>query len=184
MRQHRFKIEQIDRAQELKKVVDSVDIHRLQNRPRALLTEKKEPRHSEGNICGKFANRVEYFWMVHVVPLLYTLLGVLFFLLTALVIFFEFSLYLSWDSNDGLSDAWQTFANKNSKASFLLANLICMVPLCYICAASYYGLFKIKVQSVYALHRNQQTDPACLVFSGMLLMRLALSVAYNFLELS
>ena len=59
-----------------------------------------------------------------------------------------------------------------------------MIPLGYICASSYYGLFKIKVQSVYALHRNQKTDPPCLVFSGMLLMRLAVAVAYNFLELS
>ena len=99
MRHHRFKIEQIETSEKLKKIVDSVETHRMHKKPRALLTEKKEPRHSESNICGRFANRIEYFWMVHVVPMLYTFMGVIFIFLTVLVIFFEFSLYLSWDSN-------------------------------------------------------------------------------------
>lgn len=58
------------------------------------------------------------------------------------------------------------------------------MPLAYICSCTYFGLFKIKINSFYALHSNRQTDPASLVFSGMLLMRLAIAVAYNFLELS
>lgn len=62
--------------------------------------------------------------------------------------------------------------------------MICMVPLAYICAASFYGFFKIKINSFYALHPKQKTDPSCLVYSGMLFMRLSISVAYNFLELS
>ena len=37
---------------------------------------------------------------------------------------------------------------------------------------------------MYAIHSKRQTDPPCLVFSGMLLMRVAIAVAYNFLELS
>lgn len=117
-------------------------------------------------------------------PILFIMTAILFSLLTLTVIFFEFSLYFSWDANNGIYEAWTTFSDNNKSSSFFLANLFCIIPLCYICSASYFGLFRIKVSSVYALHRNQQTDPPCLVFSGMLLMRLAIAVAYNFLELS
>jgi len=116
-------------------------------------------------------------------PVCYTLLTLVFFLLSLVTIFFQVSLYLSWD-DIGVYQTWTDYSHKNQSESFFVANLICIVPLAYICTSSYFGLFKIKVHSFYALHSNQQTDPPCLVFSGMLLMRLAIAVAYNFLELS
>jgi len=79
---------------------------------------------------------------------------------------------------------WILYSEVNDQGSFLIANIVCMLPLAYICAASFYGFFKIKVNSFYALHPKQKTDPSCLVWSGMLFMRLSVSVAYNFLELA
>lgn len=43
-------------------------------------------------------------------------------------------------------------------------------------------MFNFKVDGVYALNRGQ-TDPVSLIYSAMLLMRLAIPVAYNFLDL-
>ncbi len=63
-------------------------------------------------------------------------------------------------------------------------NFICLIPLSYICAASNLGMFSIKVYSVYEVHGNQTTDPGSLVYSAMLLTKLAVSVAYNFLGLT
>ena len=108
----------------------------------------------------------------------------LFVIISLMVMFFEFSLYLAADGAGGVYEDWIQFSSNNEKTSFIMANFICMLPLAYICAASFYSFFKIKVHQFYALHPKQQTDPPCLVYSGMLLMRLSISVAYNFLELS
>ena len=183
LRQYSFKLEAIEKAQTLKLVLDSVATHKQDGRPCAIYDGKKEPHFSEERICSRFANRLEYFWLIHVTPILFLSSGVLMSLMTVLVIFFEISLYLSLEDSN-LYNQWTNFSKENKGSSFFLANLFCIVPLSYICASSYFGLFRIKVQSIYALHSNQQTDPPCLVFSGMLLMRLAIAVAYNFLELS
>lgn len=73
-------------------------------------------------------------------------------LLSLLVLFFEISLYLSEGGTVGLYDTWVNFSEHNEKTSFLLANILCIMPLAYICASSFFGFFKIKVHSFYALH--------------------------------
>jgi hypothetical protein len=50
--------------------------------------------------------------------------------------------------------------------------------------ATNYGLFKLKVSNIYALHSNHHTDPPGLMFSSMLIMRMAVPIAYNFLQLT
>jgi LMBR1-like membrane protein len=67
---------------------------------------------------------------------------------------------------------------------FYLSNLICLIPLIYLVYATNYGLFQLKISNIYALHKNHMTDPPCLLFSGMLLMRMAVPIAYNFLQLT
>ena len=183
-RQHKFKMEAIDESLRLKKILDSVVQHREHGSPCAIYDSKRQAHFNEESVFYRFCNRIEYFFNVHMSPILLLIVAFVFCILTAVVIFFEFSLYFSWDTNNGIYAAWVSFSSENKESSFFLANLICILPLTYICSASYFGLFKIKVQSVYALHSGQQTDPPCLVFSGMLLMRLASAVAYNFLELS
>ncbi len=54
----------------------------------------------------------------------------------------------------------------------------------YLVYATNYGLFQLKVSNIYALHKNHHTDPPCLLFSGMLLMRMSVPIAYNFLQLT
>ena len=84
-------------------------------------------------------------------PIFSILLGIFFTMLTLLVILFEVTLYLNWD-HSSLYNEWTNYSETNESGSFFLANFLCIMPLGYICAASYFGLFKIKVQSVYALH--------------------------------
>ena len=137
----------------MKIAVDSIRLHKSEKKPRALYNEHEMPRNSENRMCSRWLNRIQYFYRVHLTPLLRCILGVIFGLLTLLVIFFEVSLYLSWDVS-GFYESWTTYSYENEGQSFIITNLLCMIPLSYICAASYYGLFKIKVQSVYALHSN------------------------------
>jgi hypothetical protein len=65
-----------------------------------------------------------------------------------------------------------------------LANLIVLLPLSYLCASAYYGLFSFKVTSFYALHEHQQTEPSHLLYSAVLLTRISYAVAYNFFALA
>lgn len=153
-RENKFKMEAIDKSLRLKKLVDSVRLHKEQGKARAIYDEKEEPIRSENRVCSRYANRVEYFWKVHMSPILLFILGLIFCSLTLIVIFFEVSLYMSWD-NGNIYESWASYSQANKGSSFLLANLICIIPLTYICAASYFGLFQIKVSSLYALHPKQ-----------------------------
>ena len=65
-----------------------------------------------------------------------------------------------------------------------MANLVVLLPLSYICASAYYGMFSFKITSFYALHEHQQTEPSHLLYSAVLLTRLAYAVAYNFYALA
>ena len=61
---------------------------------------------------------------------------------------------------------------------------MCLIPLIYLVYATNYGLFQLKVSNIYALHKNHHTDPPCLLFSSMLLMRMSVPISYNFLQLT
>lgn len=54
----------------------------------------------------------------------------------------------------------------------------------YLVYATNYGLFQLKVSNIYGLHTNHHTDPPCLLFSSMLLMRMSVPISYNFLQLT
>ena len=79
---------------------------------------------------------------------------------------------------------WTEFSHNNPNGSFFIANGLCLIPLTYMCTASYYGMFRVKINAIFALHAHQMTDPGSLAYSGLLLTRLAIAVSYNFLEIS
>lgn len=99
-------------------------------------------------------NSIEYFWKVHMMPILIMIMGFILCSLTLLVVFLELSLFFAWDQSNESSflSTWTSFSESNKSQSFFIANLVCFIPLSYICASSYFGLFSIKVQSMYALH--------------------------------
>jgi len=63
-------------------------------------------------------------------------------------------------------------------------NLVCLIPLGYICLAANYGIINLKLGKLFAIHQNGMTEPSNLVYCGSLLTKLAVSVAYNFLSLT
>lgn len=71
---------------------------------------------------------------------------IFFFLCTGIVIFLECESY--WGSLNILHSLIYT------DQTFIAVNFICLVPLSYICAASNFGMFSIKVYSVYEVHGN------------------------------
>jgi len=130
----------------------------------------------------RFLASLEYIWKVQMEPYGRKFLCGFFFCFTAIVIFFECCSYWNLRVNF-LGDLIHKYSGTTS-SSFIAVNFICLIPLGYICASSNYGMFSIKVNSVYEVHGNQTTDPGSLVYSAMLLTKLAVSVAYNFLALT
>ena len=87
-------MECIEEAERLKKLVESVRLHREEGRPKAIYDAKGQPNHSEARILSKFANRLEYLWHVRLTPVLIILSSFFLAALSLLVISFETSLYL------------------------------------------------------------------------------------------
>lgn len=184
VRKYTFKKEAIEQSQYFKKILESVTQHKQYGKAKAIYDlDSEEPQHSEDKCCTRMLNRIEYFWLVRVTPLIGVCSAVIACLLSLIVITLEVSLYLDWNEAS-VYQSWTDYSADSRDLNFYLANFICIVPLSYIGASSYFGLFRIRIQSVYALHPKHQTDPPCLVFSGMLVMRLAVAIAYNFLELT
>jgi len=99
-----------------------------------------------------------------------------------IVIFAELTFYFNPNQNY-LADIFENYALNPNAKSYFMANLVCLIPLGYICAAANFGMFNFKLFSLYQLHNHQQTEPSHLLWSALLLTRLSYGVAYNFLEL-
>jgi len=72
----------------------------------------KRPHFNEEKICSKLCNRLEYFWKVHMIPIIYISMAVIFGLLSLFVGISETSLYLNLDSSWLLPD-WKEFSEQN-----------------------------------------------------------------------
>lgn len=123
---------------------------------------------------------VQYTWYVQARPVLMRVLAVVMSLCTLIVLFAEFQFYFN-NKRDWLRKVFYEFATDKTAKGFFLANLVCLIPLGYICAAANFGMFNFKFFSLYQLHSHQQTEPSHLLWSALLLTRLSYGVAYNFL---
>ena len=98
-------------------------------------------------------NTVEYNWKVHAVPLLTKILGILSIGLSVIVILLEVGLYFNLEKVN-LFKMWAEYSHNNPEGSFFIANGLCLVPLTYMCIAAYYGMFRVKINAIFALHSN------------------------------
>jgi len=98
VRTHTLKVESIEEAQSLKKLLDSERLHREEGRPRAIYDMKGDPRHDEEKIMNRFANRMEYLWRVRMSPALIVMLAIALGGMSAVIFVFEISLYLEWSA--------------------------------------------------------------------------------------
>ena len=128
-------------------------------------------------------NSIEYNWKVYAIPCLTKILATIALGLSLLVIALEVGLYFNFQEVN-LFRWWTEYSHNNPEGSFFLANGLCLLPLGYMCTASYYGMFRVKINAIFALHDKQMTDPVSLAYSGLLLTRLAIAVSYNYLEIS
>ena len=127
---------------------------------------------------------IQYTWYVQVRPWALKAFSIIFAICTLIVLIGEVTFYFDIQDSNFIQHWYNSYSSNPSTKNFFMANLVCLVPLGYICASANFGMFSFKVSSIYALHPAQQTEPSHLIYSALLVTRLAYAVAYNFLELT
>ena len=131
----------------------------------------KEPR------TGVFARKievVEWFWLTSMRPVLFRILGVVFTVLSVLIVLGESTLFL----NEPIGVFPLLF---KKSYGITLTQLYCVIPLSYIILCTYFGLFNLKLSGWYGLYGNNHTDSSNLVWSAFFIARLTAPLCLNFL---
>jgi hypothetical protein len=96
---------------------------------------------------------LQYTWFVRMRPIALKMLAVATLLCTLIVIACELTFYFAPNQNY-LSSVFAEYASRANVKSFFMANLVCLVPLGYICTTANFGMFNFKFFSLYQLHKH------------------------------
>lgn len=156
----------IDKALELEDIISASE-----SPFKRIVFSFKEPR--TGMLARKL-EVVEWFWLTSMKPILFRVLGVIFSILSILVILGECTLFLE--------EPIGVFPLLFKKAyGITLTQLYCVIPLSYIIICTYFGLFNLKLSGWYGLYGNNHTDSSNLVWSAFFIARLTAPLCLNFL---
>lgn len=70
-----------------------------------------------------------------------------------------------------------------TSAGLMSANIVSLVLLIYLAMCTYYGLFHLRLTSIYEFHPHQQTDSFSLIYSAMYLTKLSAPLCFNYCKL-
>ncbi len=132
--------------------------------------------------CGSYGlllDKLEWFWEIKLWPIISKVLGVLFGLLSIIIIMSEGSLGLpsTYDKS-----VFHFFKNLSS-GTYAHAMVHTLLLMGYLCFCTFYGIFNFKVSGFYGLYPYHQTEPSNLVYSALYLAKLAAPLCVNFLML-
>jgi hypothetical protein len=94
---------------------------------------------------------MQYTWYVQTRPIALKIAAVLLALCSLIVILCELTFYFDLTENY-LYNLFVRYSLEPGTKSFFMANLVCLLPLGYICASANFGMFSFKISSIYALH--------------------------------
>lgn len=127
--------------------------------------------------CGGNLDKLQFMWNVIIKPKAFYLIGLIAIGMSLFLLVGELLILLQL--NFSLLD----IIPKISFVGQLAQNLISMILFLYLSFCVNYGCFNIKLSSVYELHPNRQTDSFSLIYSSLLLTRLAAPMCINFLNI-
>ena len=119
-------------------------------------------------------------WYAYIQQIAYFLIGIIFAIMSFMLVLGEMTIQGVWqkpgeEHGDTLVKVF--FLNTNVMST----NIAILFPLAYMCACTFYGLFKIKIIGLYSLNANKQTDAFSMVFCSTIITRLIPVLCYNFL---
>jgi len=128
---------------------------------------------------GAFANcldTIEWVWYVKVEPCFFTFVGIATVIFSVMIVVGEILIFTG-------SDFGVISYLINSSGGYVMAQLLCWIPLFYLSICVYFALFNVNLAGMYGLYPHHQTDAGSLIFSGMNFMRISAPLAYNFLQM-
>ncbi|CAG9331206.1 LMBRD2_4 [Blepharisma stoltei] len=123
--------------------------------------------------CVRTQELIGWIWLTRVKPIFCRLLGILFGIMSILIVLGESTLFIQ--NPIGLFP----LLIQKAQGAYSIQILV-LIPLLYIILCSYYALFNLRLSGSYGLYPNNHTDPSNLVWSACILARLTTPLAYNF----
>ncbi|XP_040566053.1 LOW QUALITY PROTEIN: LMBR1 domain-containing protein 2 homolog [Lepeophtheirus salmonis] len=123
---------------------------------------------------------IEWYWKCLLRPLTLKIGAIFAVIMSTLIIWSEITFFVA---SPPLS-FFAIFVQLSSNAGrYFLLEFGVLITTLYLCTATVYTVFKIRILNYYYLAKNHQSDEYTLLFSGALLCRLTPPLVLNFLSL-
>jgi len=137
-------------------------------------------------LCGGILNRFVWNFRMYAVPYVYKILAIIAEMMSLLLLWSEATIFLNLTgaASENLSVfGWVLkWADELGDHSYVAIQLASFFPLAYMCLASTFAVFRLKLFDMMDLSGNQNTDPYSLLVCSSLFNRLQFSLAFNYLN--
>ncbi|OMJ72452.1 hypothetical protein SteCoe_29108 [Stentor coeruleus] len=155
----------------IEKAIDLEDIITASDSPfKRIVYSFKE---SKSGCLARLREINEWYWLTRIKPCLFRTLGLLFIIMSILVILGEATLFLEFPIGVFPLMFRESYGDYGTQ-------FLCMIPLSYIILCTFFGIFNLKLSGWYGLYPNNHTDPSNLVWSAFFMARLSAPLCYNF----
>ena len=126
-------------------------------------------------VGGRQIDQVEYWWLVYIKPVIKRTFSVIFLIYSVILVALEVSLFLNISKVDmrGLLE----------NQSQLVTQLTVTFPMVFMFFTITYGLFRLKINGLFGLYDNNQTDGPSLIFAAVNFSRIGYPLSFNYLQL-
>ena len=133
--------------------------------------------HAQNSILSM---RLQWLWEITIKPWLFRLLSLLLLILSVCLVWSESTFFCT---DPVLSIFTHLIKLTKTNYLYLQMEVVSCVTIAYMCACTYYTVFKIKIFNFYYFEPHHETDANSLLFSGLLFCRLTYAICLNFLAM-
>lgn len=137
-------------------------------------------RYHKPGCMGDFKARMEWEWLVIYKKFFKIFFAIFLGILSIIILLSETTMYFnSQFSVIGNTIRW--LLKKN--LSPVQIQIVCLVPLIYMAFGVFYGMFKVKIWTIYGIYPNKSTDSSSLLWSAINFSRVSAPLCCNFLSM-
>lgn len=160
----------------VKRAIQYEDIEKSASSPEKVIQWTLKPK-KRTHRFAEAHDKLEYYWRVHIEPVVLRTLCALFVICSLCLVWSEF--IFPFDKNHRLSiPAAVVLGVSNHDATL---QVLILIVLSYMAYATFAALFKLRLSNYYRLVNHNQSDSNSLLFSASYCCRLIAPLAYNFI---